>query len=965
MSSSTKSHDYSSTLALPANKMPMKASPGEKETELLARWEAMDLYGRLRSSAEGKPRFTLHDGPPYANGHLHMGHALNKVLKDVVVRSHQMTGFDAAYVPGWDCHGLPIEWKVEEGLRAEGRTKEDVSVTEFRGLCREFAGHWRAVQATEFERLGVAADFRNPYTTMAFEAEATIASELMKFVESGLLYRGSKPVMWSVVERTALAEAEVEHKDYTSDAVWVKFPVATGAGDMAGAHVVVWTTTPWTLPGNRAVAFSPKGGYGLFEVVAVEREFGPRVGERFLLSLGLADQVSTSGKLSLALVRDVSVEELEELECGHPLAALGYRFRVPLLAGEHVTHDSGTGFVHTAPGHGTDDFDLWTRSATVLEARGVATAVPFTVDDAGFLTDAAPGFGPSSEGGPARVLDDAGNKGDANERVVSALIKADALVTRSRYKHAYPHSWRSGKPVVFRNTPQWFVYMDKELGDGTTLRSRSLDAVSKTEFVPETGRNRLNGMVDSRPDWVLSRQRRWGVPVTVFHDAEGNVLVDPVANAKVVEAFRVEGADAWFVDGAKDRFLSHRDDVGRWSMVQDILDVWFDSGCTHAFVLGGSPDGTPAADVYMEGSDQHRGWFQSSLLESCATRGHAPFKKVVTHGFVMGEDGMKMAKSSGKALSPQSVVDKHGADVLRMWVVLTDYKDDVRLGDGVLKSASEAFRKMRNTFRWMVGMLDHWDGRPVALGELPELERLMLHRLTELDVAVRDGYARMDFKRVVRTLSDFMNVELSSFYFGVRKDALYCDAPSSHRRQAGFFVLAQLFRCLAKWLAPMLPFLAEEVWLAAYPASVSVHLEQFEAVPAEWADGDLSRRWETVMACRSLVNVALERARKAGDVGSSLEARPVVYVENAPLMETLGSVDLAEVCVTSGLQLVLGGGPDEAVKDEALTGVSVMAHRAAGSKCARSWVVSDDVGSDPDYPDVSARDAAALRELAA
>jgi isoleucyl-tRNA synthetase len=963
MSSETKSHDYSSTLALPVNKLPMKAASAEKEPELLARWEQMGLYGRLRAASAGKPKFTLHDGPPYANGHLHMGHALNKVLKDILVRSHQMTGFDAAYVPGWDCHGLPIEWKVEEALRAEGKSKEDVPVVEFRALCREFAERWRGVQSSEFERHGVSADFRNPYTTMAFHAEATIAAELMKLVESGQVYRGSKPVMWSVVERTALAEAEVEHMDYTSDAVWVKFPISAGANDLLSAFVVVWTTTPWTLPANRAVAFSPKGGYGLFEVTAAERDYGPRVGERFLLSLDLADKVAGSAKLTVSLVRDVSVDELQELECRHPLAALGYTFRVAMLVGDHVTHDSGTGFVHTAPGHGREDFDVWMRSAPLLAAKGVSTVVPFTVDDAGYLTDAAPGFGPSSEGGAARVLDDNGEKGDANERVVAALMQADALVARARHKHSYPHSWRSKKPVVYRNTPQWFVYMDKELGDGTTLRSRGLASVGATEFVPASGRNRLKGMLEDRPDWVLSRQRRWGVPVTVFHDTQGEVLVDPVANAKVVEAFRSEGADAWFSDGAKERFLSHRDDADRWTMVTDILDVWFDSGCTHAFVLDAPSNGGPVADVYFEGSDQHRGWFQSSLLESCATRGHAPFKKVVTHGFVMGEDGMKMAKSSGKAMSPQSVVDQYGADVLRLWVAMSDYKDDLRVGPAILKSASEAYRKMRNTSRWMVGMLAHWDGGDVELADMPELERLMLHRLAELDVDVREGYANMDFKRVVRSLSEFMNLELSSFYFVVRKDALYCDAPSSRRRQASFAVLSRLFGCLAKWLAPVLPFLAEEVWLAVYPTSASVHLEQFEDVPGAWVDADLASKWETVMACRSLVNVALERARKEGDVGSSLDARPVVHVDETFMLDLLRSVDLAEVCVTSGMELLHGRGPDEAVSDRSLAGVSVEARRATGLKCARSWVVSGDVGSDPDYPDLSARDAAALKEM--
>lgn len=963
MSDTTKSHDYSTTLALPSNKLPMKASSGTKEPELIARWKELDVYNRLRLRAVGRPSFVLHDGPPYANGHLHIGHALNKVLKDTLVRSRQMMGFDAPYVHGWDCHGLPIEWKVEEALRAEGRSKDDVSVVEFRALCRDFAEHWRGVQSEEFERLGVSADYLNPYTTMAYNAEATIAAELMRFVETGQVYRGSKPVMWSVVERTALAEAEVEHKDYLSDAVWVKFPVSSGAPDLAEAFVVIWTTTPWTLPANRAVAFSRKGGYGLFEVTSVERDFGPRERERFVLSLVLAEQVAKVAKLTLALVREVDVEELDALECRHPLHGLGYDFRVPLLGGDHVTHDAGTGFVHTAPGHGTDDFELWTRSTMLLKERGVSLAVPFTVDDDGFMTDAAPGFGPSSAQGAARVLDDRGEKGDANERLVAALIGSNALVARARHKHAYPHSWRSGKPVLFRNTPQWFIHMDKELEDGTTLRSRSLAAVSETEFVPQAGQNRLRGMLESRPDWVLSRQRRWGVPVTVFHDANGEVLVDPEANAKVVEAFRVEGADAWFAEGAKDRFLSHRNDADQWFMVHDILDVWFDSGCTHAFVLGDKADGGPAADVYMEGSDQHRGWFQSSLLEGCGTRGHAPFRKVVTHGFVLGEDGLKMAKSKGKALSPQSVVDRYGADVLRLWVMLSDYKDDLRIGDAILKAASESYRKMRNTFRWMVGMLDHYDGQPVTLGDMPELERVMLHRLCEVDALVRDGYEALDFKRVVRTLSEFMNVELSSFYFVVRKDALYCDAPSSGRRQASFYVLSRLFDCLAKWLAPMLPFLAEEVWLAAYPQVASVHLEEFETLPEEWRATELATKWNAVMNCRSLVNLALERERKEGTIGSSLDARPLVFVSDPSLREMLEGVGFADVCVTSGVVFLDGEGPDNAVRMEELPGIAVEARRAMGAKCARSWVVADDVGVDPEFPDLSKRDADAMREL--
>jgi isoleucyl-tRNA synthetase len=963
MSDNSKSRDYTSTLALPMNRLPMKASPGQTEPRLLAAWADQDLNSRLRASSAGRPTFVLHDGPPYANGHLHVGHALNKVLKDAVVRSHRMMGYDASFVPGWDCHGLPIEWKVEENLRAEGRSKEDVSVVEFRALCRKFADEWVGVQAAEFERLGVCADFGGRYTTMAFKAEATIAAELMKFVESGQVYRGSKPVMWSVVERTALAEAEVEHRDFVSDAVWVKFPVMTAGEDLLDASVVVWTTTPWTLPANRAVAFSPRGNYGLYEVVSVERDFGPRVGERYLLSDALAGEMAAQAKLSLERKRNVPQEELSAVTCRHPLHDLGYRFTVPMLAGDHVNHASGTGFVHTAPGHGVDDFELWTSNTCLLEGMGVETAVPFVVGDDGFLTDAAPGFGPSSDGGAARVFDDRGEKGDANERVVSALIAAHALVSRARHKHSYPHSWRSRKPVLFRNTPQWFVPMDRRLPDGTTLRGRALDAVEKTDFVPATGRNRLRGMLTGRPDWVLSRQRRWGVPVTVFHDSEGVVLVDPEANAKVVEAFEAHGADVWFEEGAKERFLSHRDDADRWTMVTDILDVWFDSGCTHAFVLDDRGEGVPPADVYLEGSDQHRGWFMSSLLEGCATRGHAPFRKVVTHGFVLNEEGNKMAKSSGKRLSPADVVEVYGADVLRLWVMQSDYADDLRFGPALLKTTAEAYRKMRNTLRWMVGMLPHRGDAYVDVPEMPELERYMLHRLSEVEDAVLEGYRSFDFRKVSKAVSDFMNVELSSFYFVVRKDALYCDAPSSERRRASLHVLQELFHRLTLWLAPMLPFLAEEVWEAAYPQAGSVHLEGFVSVPTEWRDPDLARAWRVVLQVRSVVNVALEEARKAGLVGSSLDAKVTVHVPNADFAALLASSSFREVCVTSGLDIVVGDAPPTATVDASLPGVGVVVGPASGIKCARSWMLSEDVGSDPLYPDLSARDAAAMREL--
>jgi isoleucyl-tRNA synthetase len=966
MSQSDKSHNYAHTLTLPKNLMAMKANQPDLEKELLAGWQNANLYHQLRAASVGRPKFVLHDGPPYANGNIHLGHALNKVLKDAMVRSFQMRGYDAAYVPGWDCHGLPIEWKVEEQYRSSGRSKDDVPVNEFRQECREFASHWLSVQSGEFERLGVVGDFSNPYTTMKFEAEATIASELMKLVVTGQVYQGSKPVMWSVVERTALAEAEVEHQEYESDAVWVKFPVVGGDASLEGASVVIWTTTPWTLPANRAVAYSPRVAYGLYEVVATERDYGPQSGERFLVADVLVKQLADKARLELSLVRSVDNEELSNLTCSHPLKALGYEFRVPLLEGDHVTDSAGTGFVHTAPGHGVDDFDVWMKNTDYLASMGCDTRIPFTVDDAGYLTVEAPGFGPACVEGAARVLDDSGKKGDANLRVIKALMAEGALVAFGKVKHSYPHSWRSGKPVFYRNTPQWFVHMDKVLTDGRTLRSRALSAVADTQFVPESGRKRLESMVEQRPDWVLSRQRRWGVPVTVFCNALGEPLVDEHANAKVVEAFMLEGADAWFAEGAKERFLGHRSDMDEWAMVTDILDVWFDSGCTHAFTTEKRAELASPADVYLEGSDQHRGWFQSSLLESCATRGHAPFKTVVTHGFVLGEDGLKMAKSKNNGVSPQKVMEKYGAEVLRLWALTADYQGDVRIGQSTLQSTQDAFRKVRNTLKWLSGMLHYYNGVAVNLEEMPELERLMLHRLSELDVVVRAAYDAYDFKKVIRTLSDFMNVELSAFYVDVRKDALYCDPVSSPRRAASLFVVKQLFDHLTAWLSPVLPFVSEEAWLAVYPDAGSVHLRQFPDVPDTWSDLELAARWKVVMSVRSVVNGCLEVERKAKRLGKALEAFPVLYVSDDVTSAVLNRVPLEEVMGTSGIT-VLAGNPEgvDTFFDESVPGLRVEFRLADGVRCARSWMMTNDVGSDPDYPDVSARDARALRELAA
>ncbi len=983
--------DYSKTLFLPKTEFPMRAGLPKKEPEIVAKWQEMDLYKKLREDAADRPKYILHDGPPYANGNIHIGHALNKVLKDIITRSFQMRGFDSNYIPGWDCHGLPIEWKIEEQYRAKGKNKDEVPVNEFRRECREFADHWIKVQTEEFQRLGIVGDFKRPYTTMNFHAEARIAGELLKFAMTDQLYRGSKPVMWSVVEQTALAEAEVEYADYESDTVWVKFPVIEAIGadttyrpegtehmdgpeagaaklaDLDEACVVIWTTTPWTIPGNRAISYSSRIKYGMYEITAAENDFGPQPGEKLIFADELAEESFAKAKLQYRRTWNVDGADLFGITCAHPLKGQGggYEFSVPLFDGEHVTDDAGTGFVHTAPGHGREDFEIWMDNARDLEARGISSQIPFTVGDDGCFTKDAPGFGPDRDGGPARVINDKGKKGDANQAVISALIERDMLFARGRLKHTYPHSWRSKKPVIFRNTPQWFVHMDKDLGDSTTLRSRALKAIDETRFVPAAGQTRLRTMIEDRPDWVLSRQRAWGVPICVFADEDGEVLKDEAVNTRILEAFEAEGADAWFADGAKKRFLGNDHDPAKWHQVTDILDVWFDSGSTHTFTLEDRDDVKWPADVYLEGSDQHRGWFHSSLLESCGTRGRAPYDTVITHGFTMAEDGRKMSKSLNNQTFPQDIMNQSGADILRLWVATTDYWEDQRLGKSVIQTNVDAYRKLRNTIRWMLGTLAHDEGDEVALSDMPELERLMLHRLAELDQLVRKGYDDFDFKRIARSVLDFMVVELSAFYFDIRKDTLYCDAPSSTRRKAALSVVRKLFDCTVLWLAPLLPFTTEEAWLERHPDAVSVHLVQFPEVPSKWRDDALAAKWRKIRKVRRVVTGALEIERREKRIGSSLEAAPTVYVADAELLSAISGTDMAEICITSGLDIRSDPAPTGAFTLDEVSGVGVEQQMASGRKCARSWRYTDDVGSDADYPDVSARDAAALKELAA
>jgi isoleucyl-tRNA synthetase len=975
--------DYSKTLYLPQTDFPMRAGLPQKEPEILARWAAIDLYRRLRESSAGRPKFVLHDGPPYANGNIHIGHALNKILKDLVTRSQQMMAKDSNYVPGWDCHGLPIEWKIEEEYRAKGKNKDEVPVDEFRRQCRAFAEHWVGIQRDEFIRLGGVGDWDHPYLTMSYAAEAQIAREIMKFAANGLLYRGSKPVMWSVVEKTALAEAEVEYEDHVSDTIYVAFPIASllcegasGKTDLLNASIVIWTTTPWTIPANRAISYSHKIAYGLYHVTKAPENNWAKVGTTYVLADALADSVFKSAKVeSFERLHDVSAEELQGITCAHALAAVlpAYSFAVPLLDGDHVTDDTGTGFVHTAPSHGRDDFDIWMANGRVLTERGIDTRIPYTVDADGFFTEEAPGFTGK------RVIDDKGNKGDANEAVIKALIEADNLVARGRLKHQYPHSWRSKKPVIFRNTPQWFIALDRPIAGAQTLRQIALDEIGRTSWYPPQGENRIRGMIANRPDWVVSRQRAWGVPIAVFVNVNTKaILVDEKINERIAAAFLAEGADAWFAPGASARFLAPEYDSAEFEKIDDVLDVWFDSGSTHAFTLEDPVhfpglagihrlrEGGTDEVMYLEGSDQHRGWFHSSLLESCGTRGHAPFDAVLTHGFVLDEKGQKMSKSVGNVTAPQTVIKDAGADILRLWVAASDYSDDLRIGPEILKTFVETYKKLRNTIRWMLGSLAHYDAAiQIEFNDMPELEQLMLGELAVLDGEIRAAYAAFDYKKVIAALSHFMTSDLSAFYFDIRKDTLYCDAPSSMKRRAALAAIEQIFRAVTLWFAPILVFTCEEAWMARYPDAMSVHLETFPPIPGTWRDEALFAKWERIRKIRSVVTGALEIERANKRIGSSLEAAPQVFIADDDLRALLNDMDFAEVCITSDAEIMAGEGPLDAFRLSEVPGVGVAPARAPGRKCARSWKFSSLVGSDPEFPDVSPRDAAALRELKA
>jgi isoleucyl-tRNA synthetase len=964
MTDETTQRDYRDTVFLPKTDFPMKAGLPQKEPGIAARWEQIGLYDALRKARRGREKFILHDGPPYANGDIHVGHALNHILKDMVCRTQNLLGRDAPYVPGWDCHGLPIEWKVEEQYRKEKKAKpvltgagrDEAAVKAFRDECRAYAQHWVDTQRGQLKRLGIMGDWDHPYLTMQKESEAVIVAELLKLAEAGNLYRGSKPVMWSPVEQTALAEAEVEYEDITSTQIDVAFEIVESPiPELVGAHAVIWTTTPWTIPVNQALAYGPEVEYVHVRLLDDARDASRQsdleakglgwLNGTIVVAKALFPEVykraaATAAAHGVPIVewpvddegfgnyRVFKGQDLAGTLARHPMHHLGgfYAAPRPLLPGDFVTTDSGTGLVHMAPDHGEDDFDL-------CKANGINPV--FAVMDDGRYRDDWGWLGGADERRMS-VINPKFNAPDGP--ICSDLREAGALLAASAdYAHSYPHSWRSKAKVIFRCTPQWFVPMDRDLGDGATLRSNAIAAIADTQFIPEKGRNRIGAMVEGRPDWVLSRQRAWGVPITLFVRPDGSYLQDAEVNARIVAAVNADGMDAWN-SANKAAFLGPDYDPADFEMVTDILDVWFDSGCTHAFVLesGRWPDLQWPANLYLEGSDQHRGWFQSSLLQSCATRGRAPYEQVLTHGFTMDAKGKKMSKSLGNTVDPLKVMETYGADIIRLWALSVDFTEDHRIGDEILKGVGDQYRKLRNTFRYLLGALDGFVGDMSDSGELPELEVYILALLSELDGKLKAAAEAYDFNLYTRLLVDFCNEDLSAFFFDIRKDALYCDGPESNTRNAYRTVLDLLFHALVRYAAPVLVFTAEEVWMSRYPEDGeedehgqrgSVHLLEWPSVPGVVVD---TAKWGQLRSLRDAVNEAIEPLRRDKTIRSSLEAEVVVPAGAVPA--GVSDEALAELFITA---TVTRGQSD-----------SVTVTKTEHHKCVRCWRHLPDVADE-------------------
>jgi isoleucyl-tRNA synthetase len=953
----TRADFYKETVFLPRTDFPMRGDLPTKEPMILKKWQEDHLYKTQRQQSKGKPKWILHWGPPYANGRAHIGHAFTKSLKDVVNRTMQMMGYDAPLVPGWDCHGLPIEWKIEEKYREQGLNKDDVPVLQFRNECRDFAKHWVDVQSQDFQRLGVFADWDHPYLTMTSKAEATIVREIHKFLLNDGLYLGVKPVMWSVVEKTALAEAEVEYKEHKSITCWVQFPVKTAPDPiLMGASVVIWTTTPWTLPSNRALAAGATIDYALYQISAVDEKSKAKLGDKILLAKNLLEDVKkNAGLLEVQELKSFKGSDLQGLVCQHPLHGLDpfYDFESPLLFGDFVTDDAGTGFVHISPSHGEDDYHLYVAH---FGARNIADNV---ADDGRFRDHVALFAG-------LYVYNEKGQLGDGNFAVLKSLDQAGHLMAKGSMRHDYPHSWRSKAPIIFRTTPQWFISMDTN-----NLREKSLAAIEKTKWIPASGENRIKSMVANRPDWCISRQRAWGVPIALFiHKDSKEILKDPDVLNRIFATFEAEGSDAWYQRPAQ-YFLGDHYKSEDYTQVFDIVDVWFESGSTHAFVLEQFPDLRSPADLYLEGSDQHRGWFHSSLLESCGTRGVAPYKSVLTHGFVLDDKGYKMSKSLGNVVDPHDVMKEYGADILRLWAITSDYGEDIRIGKDNLKLAGDLYRRIRNTLRFVLGALDGFTESEkldlfdeTVLRALPELDQLMLHRLKALDAELRGYIEAYDFSKLANRLHHVCTLDLSAQYFDIRKDRLYCDRPDTFERRAHRTVLLHIFEFLTAWFAPILPFTTEETW-GFRPAglgldSPSIHLRQFPDLPSVWLNEALDQKWQNLWDLRRVVLGALEIKRADKTIGSSLEAAPKIYL-TPDMQEKIVGVDVAELTITSSVSFSTDAPPADAFRLNDVSNIAVIVELAHGKKCQRCWKILPEVGTDKEYPDLSLRDADAVR----
>ena len=914
--------EYKDTIFLPKTSFEMRANLPSKEPTLLENWDKQKIFLKLREKSKGKEKFVLHDGPPYANGHIHMGTALNKILKDVIVRTQQMNGKDSIYVPGWDCHGLPIEWKIEEEYRKKGKNKDDVPIVQFRKECREFAEKWIKIQKKEFRRLGVEGDWDNPYLTMSNEAEAQIVRELGKFLIDESLYKGARPVLWSVVEKTALADAEVEYEDHISNTIYVKFKVTkSNISEIIGKDIIIWTTTPWTIPGNRALAYGQDLNYVLIEVLETKKESLANLNDQIIIAEKLKENVLEEiGVTNAKIIKKFSGQSLENTECEHPFKDMGYNFIVKALPGDFVNLEQGTGIVHIAPGHGDDDYNLGIKhNIDVVQ----------TVEDDGKYNHHAVGF----EGEHIFKVD---------LKIAEKLKELNKLLFLGSLKHSYPHSWRSKAPLIFRNTPQWFISMEKR-----DLRNKALKSIDETIFYPSQGQTRLRSMIETRPDWCVSRQRVWGVPLPLFVNKKtGLPLKDVKVINRIADIYEKEGSDTWFTSDPQ-RFLGEDYKIEDFDQVKDVVEVWFDSGSTHAFCLEKREDLKWPASMYLEGTDQHRGWFHSSLLESSGTRGRAPYESVLTHGFVVDGKGRKMSKSLGNAMTPDDILSKYGVDILRLWVVASDYYDDLKLDNSILKAQTDSYRKIRNTFRYLIGNLHEFDSKEkVDIEEFPELEKYVLHRLWEINKIIIDCINNFNFHLMFMTLLNFCTNDLSSFYFDIRKDTIYCDSINSKKRKAARTLLDILFNSLVRWFAPSLVFTCEEAWASRGNQS-SIHLEEFSKIEENFKNEKLNNKWEIIRNIRKVVTGALEKKREERIIGSSLEASIEIYVDKKikPIIE---DIDFAEISITSNAKLLEKNSSTKGFILENYKDIIVNIKKADGKKCNRCWKISEEVKNDND-----------------